>query len=276
VTSPATGEDAWHPTVDDAVPEGETPFAEPGDGERVALDIVAPSTLAYATAPAVRPWRGFMVAGGLHLVVVAMALLLIRVHLPAPPPDGPVISVEVETTPPGNTPLAVTQAHVAPAAVAHPVMPVVPAVKPVQQPLPAPQAKPELRLPPVPPLPPPPPAIARPAILPPGLTQGTHVAGHRMGQAVVGATRPASPDAGSTVYYSEISRELGEQGEVRLSIVISPTGMPGHVTMEKSSGYPRLDNDARDSVLTWHFQPALKRGVPVESVLVYWVRFELK
>ena len=93
---------------------------------------------------------------------------------------------------------------------------------------------------------------------------------------IVAATRPASPDAGSTVYYSEIARAQGEQGEVRLRIVISPSGKPDRVTMEKSSGYARLDNDARNSVLTWHFQPALKRGVPVESVLDYWVRFELR
>jgi periplasmic protein TonB len=260
VISPVAVNNPFADKADDAVPDRDgARFFVPNDGKYIVGDRFARSALAAATAPALRPWRGFMVAGGLHVGLVAVVLLLIRVHLPAPPPDGPVISVEVETPPQGNT-TPVNQVHAA-APVPAPTPPVTPlaaaAVMPVQQPLRAPVIKQFRSLPPVP-------------------AHGSSVAGHKIGNMIIEATRPASPDAGSTVYYSEIARELGEQGEVRLRIEISPAGKPDRVTMEKSSGYARLDEDARNSVLTWHFQPALKHGVPVESVLDYWVRFELR
>jgi periplasmic protein TonB len=259
VISPVAVNNAFADKADDAVPERDgARFFVPSDGKYIVGDRFARSALACATTPALRPWRGFMVAGGLHVGLVAVVLLLIRVHLPAPPPDGPVISVEVETTQPGNTPPA-NQVHAAAPVPAQPppVTPTAAAVMPVQQPLREPVIKHVRSPPPVP-------------------AHGSSVAGHKIGNMIIEATRPASPDAGSTVYYSEIARELGEQGEVRLRIGISPAGKPDRVTMEKSSGYARLDEDARNSVLTWHFQPALKHGVPVEPVLDYWVRFELR
>ena len=253
--------DVFADEVDDGAPgTNGAPFFVPDDGIFVASGRAGPAALAYATASGLRPWRGLMLAVGLHLGVVAMVLLLIRAHLPAPPPDGPVISVVMETLPRGS-PTPVSQVHAATQVPAPPlqVTPLALGAGPVQQALRVPVNKPVRNWPPRPKLP-----------------RVSSVAGHKIGNMVVVATRPASPDAGSTVYYSEISRAQGEQGEVRLRIVISPSGKPDRVTTEKSSGYARLDNDARNSVLTWHFQPALKHGVPVEAVLEYWVRFQLQ
>jgi protein TonB len=234
------------------------------EGDEAPSDATPPPTLAYATAPAVRPWRGFGIAGGLHLAIVGVVLALVRLHMPLPPPDGPVISVVVETTPQGNTAAAATQLH---------VMPPPPAPRPPLPPLVPMRAT---NLVPVRQTPPPPSAPSRKVELPPEMSQGTNLPGPKVGSVVVGATHPALPDAGSTVFYSELSRELGEQGEVRLNVQVLPNGKPGRVTVMKGSGYPRLDHDARSSVLTWHFQPALKGGVPVSSVLSYWVRFVLQ
>jgi len=238
------------------------------------MDAAVPLALAVATAPALRPGRGLAVAGALHLALVVAVLLWIHARVPAPPPDGPVITVAVETTPQGNTALDVTPAHVASSSVAPP-QPDQAASPVVQHPVPAVRGKPDLSVPPVVPRTPPP-VLVRPDAHPPLLVRGTNLPGGKVGRMVVGATRPASPDADSTVYYSEISRQLGEQGEVRLRIVVSPSGAPWRVTLEKTSGYWRLDDDARASALTWHFQPALRHGVPVESVLSYWVRFQLQ
>ncbi len=117
-------------------------------------DIAIPPTQAYATTPAIRLWRGLAIAAGLHLAVVGAALLLLKWHMPLPPPTGPVISVVVETMPQGNTTQAVTQPQVAPPPPAppHPVQPVTP-VRQVQPPLPmmASTSKPEALPLPVPP-----------------------------------------------------------------------------------------------------------------------------
>lgn len=232
------------------------------EGDEASGDAALPPALAYATAPAVRPWRGFGIAGGLHLIIVGVVLVFIRLHMPLPPPDGPVISVVVETTPRGNTAAPVTQLH---------VMPPPPAPRPLPQP-----PLPVRATGPVPIRRTPPPVLAQKVELPPAMSQGTNLPDQKVGSVVVGATHPARPDAGSTVFYSALSRELGEQGEVRLNVQVLPDGRPGRVTVVTGSGYPRLDHDARNSVLTWHFQPALKGGVPVSSVLSYWVRFVLQ
>jgi protein TonB len=256
--------DVFADEADDGAPgTNGAPFFVPDDETfiaSIASDRTGRSALACATASALRPWRGLMLALGLHLGVVAVVLLFITAHPPAPPPDGPVISVVMETLPRGS-PAPVSQAQAATQVPAPPlpVSQLAPGAEPVQQALRVPVNKPVRRLP-----------------LRPKLPRANNVTGAKIGNMIVAATRPASPDAGSTVYYSEIARAQGEQGEVRLRILISPAGKPDRVTMEKSSGYARLDNDARNSVLTWHFQPALKRGVPVESVLDYWVRFELR
>jgi protein TonB len=239
------------------------------DGEAPS-DAVPPPTLAYATAPGLRPWRGFGIASGLHLVIVSMVLALIRLHMPSPPPDGPVISVVVETTPQGNLGAAVTKLRVMPPPLPAPRLPLPPSLPPMQASVSKPDPSPmpvEQMLSPAP---------SRQTELPPAMSLGANLPGQKVGSVVVGATHPARPDAGSTVFYSELSRELGEQGEVRLNVQVLPNGRPGRVTVVRGSGYPRLDRDARNSVLTWQFQPAMKSGRPVSSVLSYWVRFVLQ
>jgi protein TonB len=119
-------------------------------------------------------------------------------------------------------------------------------------------------------------APARATALPPAMVQGSKTAPSDVTQANSGITRAAKADDETTVFYSMYSRQAGQQGNVRLSVVVLPDGMPGQVRVLTSSGYQELDNLARNNVMLWHFEPAMKDGVPVESVLVYVFKFALQ
>jgi protein TonB len=246
-----------------------------GPANALTVEDAPPPALARGTGPALRPGRGLAMAGGLHLLVAGVLLALVRLHWPAPPPEGPVISVVMETTPQGNTAVA-TQPPVTPPAPAPPqkIAPVA-APKPVAPPPPVTR---QAVLPlPAPPAPRPPPAPARIAAVAPALVQGTKLPSHKTGPMLVLANRPAVADAGNQVpVYSDLSRSLGEQGRVSLRVFVLPDGVPGDVQVVTSSGYARLDHAARDAVLSWHFQPALKNGEPVASFVSYWFKFELQ
>jgi protein TonB len=248
-------------------------------GRPQAAEEDLPPTLAYATAPAVRPWRGLSMAGGLHLLILGLLLAVIKLHMPAPPPDGPVISVVMESTPQGDTTQAVTQPSPAPPPPAPPRTRPALVPKPMQtpQPVAAPVAAKAVLPLPVPPAPKPPPSLPQKLALPPALAQGTQIPSHKIGMMVVAVDHPALADSGNTVpVYSALARSLGEHGRVDLSVLVLADGLPGRVSIVKSSGYSTLDDSARDAVLTWHFQPATKDGLPVASVVSYWFQFELQ
>jgi len=62
--------------------------------------------------------------------------------------------------------------------------------------------------------------------------------------------------------YPRKSRRLGEQGKVVLAVEISTQGDAGQAIITNSSGYPRLDQAALETVLKWRFIPGNKAGVP--------------
>ena len=236
-----------------------------------------PPSLAHATGPALRPWRGVTIAGGLHLVIAAAILALVKIHLPLPHQEAPAISVIVETTPQGNTTADVRQPDpvLPPPAPVAPVQPVpsTPAAQPVSA---LAYAKADISEQVVKSTPPPP-AYARLVQKPPALVKGTTAPGHKIGVQVVQATRPAIADAGNSApIYTLFQRQLGEQGVVRLRVVILPSGAVGKVILAQSSGFRDLDAAALDAVQTWHFQPKLENGVPVPSMLPYFFDFELR
>ena len=53
--------------------------------------------------------------------------------------------------------------------------------------------------------------------------------------------------------YPSLSRRAGEQGEVHLSVLITAQGQVADVTIDRSSGYARLDRAAREAVTRWRF-----------------------
>jgi periplasmic protein TonB len=59
--------------------------------------------------------------------------------------------------------------------------------------------------------------------------------------------------------YPPLSRRLQEAGEVLLLVRVTANGMAESVNIQKSSGYPRLDDAALKAVRQWRFVPA-RRG----------------
>ena len=60
--------------------------------------------------------------------------------------------------------------------------------------------------------------------------------------------------------YPRVSRELGEQGVVRLKVLVDEQGRPKDIEVARSSGYPRLDQQAVQAMKKARFQPHLEDG----------------
>ena len=61
--------------------------------------------------------------------------------------------------------------------------------------------------------------------------------------------------------YPALSRRLGEEGKVVVSVLISTQGRAEEVRLKKSSGYNRLDEAAMRAVKTWGFRAGTRNGV---------------
>ncbi|AOF83765.1 hypothetical protein BSY238_3332 [Methyloversatilis sp. RAC08] len=94
--------------------------------------------------------------------------------------------------------------------------------------------------------------------------------------APVAAPPPLEPPRFDAAYlsnpkpaYPMLSRRAGEEGRVMLRVMVEANGMPSKVDIEKSSGFPRLDEAALDAVRKWKFVPARRGNEAVaESVMV--------
>lgn len=60
--------------------------------------------------------------------------------------------------------------------------------------------------------------------------------------------------------YPRVSRELGEQGVVRLKVLVDEQGRPRDIEVARSSGYPRLDQQAVQAMTKARFQPHIEEG----------------
>lgn len=76
--------------------------------------------------------------------------------------------------------------------------------------------------------------------------------------------------------YPAISRRLGEQGRVLLRVHVASDGTAGEVQLHTSSGSPRLDQSALDSVRRWRFVPAKLGREPVAAWALVPIAFTLK
>jgi protein TonB len=61
--------------------------------------------------------------------------------------------------------------------------------------------------------------------------------------------------------YPRVSRELGEQGSALLRVLVDERGRPTDIQVVKSSGYPRLDHQAVQSMRAARFKPNVEDGV---------------
>jgi len=77
--------------------------------------------------------------------------------------------------------------------------------------------------------------------------------------------------------YPSLSRRLGEQGTVRLNILVNPDGSVARLELLKSSGHPRLDRSAIETVQSsWIFEPARQGGNPVAAWVIVPIQFTLR
>ncbi|MFH1869847.1 MAG: TonB family protein [Pseudomonadota bacterium] len=76
--------------------------------------------------------------------------------------------------------------------------------------------------------------------------------------------------------YPAISRRLSEQGRVVLRVQVEADGRAAEVQLHSSSGSPRLDQSALDTVRRWQFVPARLGPTPTAAWVLVPIAFTLK
>lgn len=89
-------------------------------------------------------------------------------------------------------------------------------------------------------------------------------------------TSPAVPIIGTriTPEYPVEALRLGESGTVVLRVSVGADGTPGDIGYASRSGSRALDAAARDAVNQWRFEPALRDGEPIASVVEIPIDFD--
>jgi len=163
----------------------------------------------------------------------------------------------------------VVAAAAAPAAVVPASAPVVPAPMAA---LPAAEAAPHAAAPA--------PAAAEPAPVRSAAPAAAPLAAPSSGPAEVSAVVPPSFDAdylhNPTPRYPRAAARLRESGRVLLSVTVSASGLPEQVEIAATSGSPRLDQAALDTVRRWRFVPARQGDKPVPASVTVPLVFRLE
>lgn len=95
-------------------------------------------------------------------------------------------------------------------------------------------------------------------------------------------TLPSPPSAADYLNnpkppYPALSKRLGEEGVVRLNILVNPDGRVERLKLAQSSGYERLDQSAMNIVQSsWKFEPARQDGNPVAAWVIVPIHFTLR
>jgi protein TonB len=204
------------------------------------------------------------VVAAAHAALVA-ALLLHRQAFQTPPEVLPTTIAVSLVSPPQSAPPPVSA--LVPTAPPPPEPAVAEELAPVPKPRPNRAVRPPELPPPAPATPPAPAApTASPSAGPPST-----------------ATASPTPPRFSADYlrnpasaYPRLSREHGEEGQVKLRVQVSADGRPEQVEIEVSSRYECLDEAARKAVLRWHFVPARLGDKPVAARVIVPITFKLK
>jgi protein TonB len=76
--------------------------------------------------------------------------------------------------------------------------------------------------------------------------------------------------------YPPQSRRAGEQGRVILRVLVNARGGADEVQLRASSGFARLDDSARATVLRWKFVPAKRSSEAVPAWVLIPISFRLE
>jgi protein TonB len=82
--------------------------------------------------------------------------------------------------------------------------------------------------------------------------------------------QPPQPD------YPPIAKRMGEEGKVMLRVLVSDRGRPEKVDVQKSSGFARLDEAARQAAMRAMFKPHLEDGKPVAVYALIPINFSIQ
>ena len=75
--------------------------------------------------------------------------------------------------------------------------------------------------------------------------------------------------------YPPASRRAGEEGTVRLKVLVDTNGKASNVQVTQSSGFPRLDQAAQDAVRKWRFVAATDGTNKIQAYTQVAVTFKL-
>ncbi|MEI7065240.1 energy transducer TonB [Dickeya chrysanthemi] len=96
------------------------------------------------------------------------------------------------------------------------------------------------------------------------------------------ATAPVTPPSANAAYlhnpppaYPDVAINRGWEGTVLLNVQVRPDGKVQTIRLQRSSGYPTLDDAAREAVLHWSFVPARRGDQPESGWVVVPVDFTL-
>ena len=95
---------------------------------------------------------------------------------------------------------------------------------------------------------------------------------------------PAQPNTISGVQYLEapqpvyppLARRAGEAGKVVLRVLVNQQGRAEQVDLRSSSGFERLDESARQSVLKARFRPHLEDGLAIAVYALVSINFSIQ
>jgi len=76
--------------------------------------------------------------------------------------------------------------------------------------------------------------------------------------------------------YPPLSKRLGEEGRVVLRVLVTPQGAAETLEIKTSSGSPRLDGAAADTVRHWRFVPARRGDTAIQSWVLVPIVFKLE
>ena len=76
--------------------------------------------------------------------------------------------------------------------------------------------------------------------------------------------------------YPRVSRELSQQGEVMLKVLVDEQGRPRDIELLRSSGYSRLDHQAVLAMTRARFQPHLENGIARKVWVIAPMKFNFE
>jgi periplasmic protein TonB len=184
------------------------------------------------------------------VVPVAVLAQIIEPPKPVPPPPPPVVPKELpppvkQTVVKPTPPVPQTQAP--------------PQILAVETPTPAPNAPAPVQIaPPAPILPPSVPvaAVASPAPVPAPVAVPAKIEQVTVDGNYLSILKPKK---------SNLSIRMGEYGNAKIRVYVGIDGFPKRAEVVESSGFPRLDQLAKDAVMSAKYRSKRINGVPVEA-----------